>query len=62
VKFTFEEECFNQLHRFNFAFHEHLGGGRVKIEVAPHKNRKPKPNGLVINSEMKESNDKFSRK
>lgn len=32
------------------------------MEVGGHKNRKARPNGLVINSEMKESNDKFSRK
>jgi hypothetical protein len=36
--------------------------GRVKVEIVSHRNRKAKPNGLVINSEMKESNDKFSRK
>lgn len=32
------------------------------MELAPQKTRRPKPNGLVINSEMRESNDKFSRK
>ncbi len=32
------------------------------MEIVVHKNRKAKPNGLVINSEMKESNDKFSRR
>jgi hypothetical protein len=62
VKFTFEEECFGQLHRFTFPFQDHLGTGKVRIELAPHRARKPKANGLVINSEMRESNDKFSRK
>lgn len=62
VKFTFEEECFGQLHRFNFNFTEHLAPGKVRVELAPHRTRRPKPNGLVINSEMRESNDKFSRK
>lgn len=28
----------------------------------PHRPRKTKPNGLVINPEMKESNEKFSRR
>lgn len=28
----------------------------------PFKSRKVRPNGLVINAEMKESNEKFSRK
>jgi transcription initiation factor TFIID subunit 1 len=62
VKFTFEEECFGQLHRFNFAFQEHLATGRVRVELVPQKMRKSRANGLVVNSEMRESNDKFSRK
>lgn len=38
----------------------HQGG--VRIDPHLEKARKSKPIGLVINHEMKESNDKFSRK
>ena len=62
IKFTLEEECFSQYHRFSFGFHEQLKEGRVMVEAVVHKPRKIKPKGLVINAEMKESNEKFSRR
>lgn len=53
---------FNNYHRHYFPFHEHLMSGKVRVEPHYHRNRRVKPNGLVINAEMKETNDKFSRK
>lgn len=61
MKFTLEEDVFHHYHRYFFPFQEHLSS-RVQVDIHVEKMRKTKANGLVINAEMKESNDKFCRK
>ena len=55
IKFTLAEDSFKDYHRYTFSFQDFLNV-KTRVELVVPKVRKSKPNGLVINAEMKESN------
>lgn len=60
IKFTLDEREFHNFHKYEFPYHYYFKS-TIMIKPMYHKARNIKPKDLIINTEMKNSNIKYSK-